>query len=149
MIEGKSLAMLLVLTFAIGCGTEPTADIVGTWSLTSSTSGGGIACTAVAILTVEQSGASITGSLAEQQVSCTEAGQTLPVQARTRAIVGEVSGRDISFTTQVPEGGGDCAFDAFDGRVTGGAMSGAVENRAVFCQGTFVQMRGTWQGQRQ
>src|SRR4051812_7751881 len=99
MMEGKSapgLAMLLVVLFAIGCGTEPTADVVGTWNLSSSTSGGTFACSSVALLSVKVSGASITGSFTEQQASCTEAGEPVAVVPQTRAIVGEVSGRDVS-----------------------------------------------------
>jgi hypothetical protein len=100
-------------------------------------------------LVIDATEASVTGTLSENQASCTESGQPITVTLLTRSIAGGLDGRDITFTTQIPEGSGDCAFEAFDGRVSASSMSGVVETRPVFCQGTFVQMRGTWEAQRQ
>jgi hypothetical protein len=126
------------------CGTEPSPNIVGTWSLTSSHAGGSFACTIEAALTLVGSGTSVTGSLTEEQVTCTDAGQPIEIVPRS----GELDGREISFTTQIRRDSGDCAFEVFQGRVTDPTMSGVVETRPVFCQGTFVQMQGTWEAQR-
>ena len=140
------LAALTVLTGA--CGTEPRPDVTGTWTLTSSRAGGSFACTIVATLTLEESEGSLTGTLAEEQVSCSDNGQPVAVEPTSHTIAGELSGRRISFTTQVPAGSGACAFEAFEGSATDAAMSGSLETRPVFCQGTFVQMQGIWEAAR-
>jgi hypothetical protein len=132
-----------------GCGTEPSPNIVGTWALTHTLSGGGVECTVSASLIIDASESSVTGTLSETQASCTQSGQPIAVTLLTRSIAGGLEGRDISFATQIPEGSGDCAFEAFDGRVSASSMSGVVETRPVFCQGTFVRMSGTWEAQRQ
>jgi hypothetical protein len=131
------------------CGTEPSPNIVGAWALTHTLSGGGVECTVSASLIIDASESSIVGTLSENQASCTQSGQPIEVTLLTRSIAGGLDGRDISFTTQIPEDSGDCAFEAFDGRVSASSMSGVVETRPVFCQGTFVQMSGTWEAERQ
>jgi hypothetical protein len=145
----RPIGFLCATLLIAACGTEPSPNIVGAWALTSSTSGGTFACTVSASLVIEASEASVTGTLMQNQASCTDAGQPIPIVTQTRSIVGELDGRDITFTTQIPRDSGDCAYSVFDGRATAEDMSGVVETRPVFCQGTFVQMRGTWEAQRQ
>jgi hypothetical protein len=139
-----ALATLLVGA----CGTEPSPDIAGTWTLTRSLAGGSRACTTSAALTFAGSGASRTGTLTEEQVSCTDAGQPIDIAPQSYTIVGDLDGRDISFTTQIPRDSGICAFEVFEGRATDATMSGVVETRPVFCQGIFVQLQGTWEAHR-
>jgi hypothetical protein len=138
-------ALLLVVW---ACGTEPNPEVGGTWSLTSSFAGGDFACAVEALLTLTSDGADLTGTLVEEQATCTSAGEPIAVVTESHPIVGELDGDEISFTAQEGEGGGGCAIVVFDGRVDDSTMSGQLETRPVFCQGTFVQMQGTWQAER-
>jgi hypothetical protein len=137
-----------LLLLAGACGTEPNPDVGGTWSLTSTSSGGDFACTVEALLTITSGGANLSGTLVEEQAACTSGGEPTEVVAQTYGIIGRLEGDDISFSTQEREGNSGCAFTVFEGRAADSTMSGRLETRPVFCQGTFVQMRGTWQAQR-
>jgi hypothetical protein len=137
-----------VLLVAGACGTEPNPDVGGTWSLTSTSAGGDLVCTVEALLTITSGGANLTGTLVQEQVACTSAGEPSEAVAQSYGIIGTLEGDDISFSTQEREGHGGCAFTVFEGRAADSTMSGRLETRPVFCQGTFVQMRGTWQAQR-
>jgi hypothetical protein len=130
------------------CGTEPNPEVGGTWSLTSSFAGGDVACTVEALLTLTTDAEDLTGTLIEEQATCTSAGESIEVATQSHPIVGELDGDGISFTAQVDEGGGGCAVMVFEGRASASAMSGQLETRSVFCKGTFVRMHGTWQAER-
>jgi hypothetical protein len=139
-------ALLLVVW---ACGTEPKPEVGGTWSLTSSFAGGDFACTVEALLTLTTDRADLMGTLVEDQATCTSAGEPIEVVTQSHAITGELDGGEVSFRTLVGEGSGDCATMVFEGRASGeSTMSGQLETRSIFCQGTFVQMHGTWQAER-
>jgi hypothetical protein len=131
-----------------GCGTEPSLDIAGTWSVTASYSGGGSTCTVVATLTVFGTGPSWSGRLAETQAGCASNGVPVTFPPDTANVIGTADGRSLSFTPQPPEGESPCALLNFEGEVGGDQMSGTVRTTPVFCQGTYVQMNGTWDAQR-
>jgi hypothetical protein len=137
-----------LLVFAGACSTEPNPEVGGTWSLTSSSAGGDLVCRVEALLTITVAGSNLTGTLVQEEVACTRAVEPSPAIAQTYGIIGKLDGDDISFSTQEQEGGGGCAFTVFEGRAADSSISGQLETRPVFCQGTFVQMRGTWQAQR-
>jgi hypothetical protein len=131
-----------------GCGTEPSPDLTGAWSISASYQGGALVCTLLGRLTLDASEPSLSGSLAEEQVDCTEAGTPLTIRRDTANLIGTVDGRNLSFTPQPPEGESACALFHFEGRVADDRMSGTVGTTPVFCQGTYVEMNGTWQAQR-
>src|SRR3954468_2467665 len=128
----RRIAFLCTTLVIAACGTEPSPNVVGTWALTHTLSGGGIECTVSGSLIIDASESSVAGTLSENQASCTQSGQPIGVTLLTRSTAGGLHGRGLSFTPQVPEGAGDCAFEAFDGRVSGSSMSGVVETRPVF-----------------
>jgi hypothetical protein len=134
--------------FLASCGTEPNANLVGAWSLTATYGGGDVTCTVLATLTLEGSGSSLTGTLAEEAGTCSDGGTEFPISPDTFDVIGTVDGRDVGFTPQPPEGQSPCSLFRFEGRVSGDRMSGAVRTIPVFCQGTYVEMNGTWQAER-
>jgi hypothetical protein len=137
------LAVLLA-----GCGTEPSPQVSGAWSVTANYAGGGLTCMVLATLTLNGSGTSLSGSWAEDQATCTDNGTPLTLTPDTASIIGTVQGGKLSFTPQPAEGESPCALLNFEGQVTGEQISGSVRTTPVFCQGTYVQMNGTWQAQR-
>jgi hypothetical protein len=139
---------VVILMLAAACGTENSPDVGGIWSMSYDHAGGSFACTVQAHLTLEPDGTSLTGNLTEDQATCTNAGQPVQVQLQSFTVSGDLDGNQISFTAQPPPEGGDCAFEAFEGQVAEGGMSGSVETRPLTCQGTFIQLQGTWEAQR-
>jgi hypothetical protein len=93
-------------------------------------------------------GPSLTGSLAEEQVDCSENGTPLAVTPDTTSVIATLEGQDLSFTPQSPEGEAPCALFNFEGQVSDEEMSGTMRTAPVFCQGTYVEMSGTWQALR-
>lgn len=131
------------------CGTEPTPDLTGIWSFTTSYGGGGFACTILATLTLNGSGVSVPGSLAQEQVDCTDNGSPVTFASLdTSSFTAAIGARRISFTPQPSEAESVCLVFGFQGTVSGDRMSGTVRTTPVFCQGTYVEMNGTWQAQR-
>jgi hypothetical protein len=141
-----TIAALTVVLAA--CGTGPTPDLAGTWSLTTSYGGGGFACTIQATLTLDGSGASVPGNLAQELVDCTDNGSPVAFALDTSSFTAAIGGRRISFTPQPEEAESPCALLGFQGTVSGDRMSGTVRTTPVFCQGIYVEMNGTWQAQR-
>jgi hypothetical protein len=101
-----------------------------------------------ATLTLDVTERSVSGSLAEKQAGCTSNGTPITLATDTANVIGTAEGRSFSFTPQPPEGDTSCALLNFQGQVAGDRMSGTVWTTPVFCQGTYVEMSGTWQGQR-
>ena len=130
-----------------GCGTEPNPDLAGAWSVTASYAGGGITCMVLATLTFDGSGSSLSGSFAESQVNCSDNGTPLTITPDTANVIGTANGRTLSFTPQPRQGESPCALLHFDGQVAGDRISGTVRTTPIFCQGTYVEMDGTWQAQ--
>jgi hypothetical protein len=131
----------------LACGTEPNPDVTGAWSLTASYGGGGFACTVVATLTLQGSG-SLSGTFAEEQVDCTDIGTPIAITPQTTNVIGTVEGRTLIFTPQPPEGEAPCAVLTFRSTVAAERLSGTVQTTPIFCQGTYVEMTGTWEAQR-
>src|SRR3954454_23623451 len=139
---------LILAGLLAGCGTEPNPEVTGAWSVTANYAGGGLTCSVLATLTLDGNGPSLSGNLAESEATCTENGTPLTLTPDTANIVGTASGGKLTFTTQPSEGESPCALLNFEGQVGNEQMSGTVRTTPVFCQGTYVQMNGTWQAQR-
>jgi hypothetical protein len=131
----------------LGCVTEP-SPVRGAWSLTASYGGGDFTCTVLAKLTLDGSGSSYPGTFAEEHVDCTNAGTPLTITPDTLSVFATIQGRTISFTPQSLDGESGCAVLNFEGQVVDDRISGMVRTRPVFCQGTYLEMKGTWQAQR-
>jgi hypothetical protein len=129
------------------CGTEPSPDLGGVWSVTASYAGGTLSCTVLATLALNVSGSSVSGSFAENEANCSENGTPLTITPDTSNVIGTVDGRGLSFTPQPSEGDSPCAVFHFTGQVADDRISGTVQTSPVFCQGTYVEMTGTWQAQ--
>ena len=138
----------LVGALLTGCGTEPSPDVTGAWSLTTSYAGGDFTCTVLATLTLEGSGLSLSGIFAEEHVDCTNVGSPLTITPDTLSVFARVEGGTITFTPVSPDGGSGCADLNFEGRVHDDRIFGTVRTTPVFCQGTYLEMRGTWEAQR-
>lgn len=145
-LHWRSTCTLAVL-FA-GCGTEPGPEVVGAWSVTASYTGGGFACAVLGSLTLDAAEPSLAGSLAEEQVDCTDNGTPLTITPDTANLIGTVEGRKLSFTPQPSQGESPCALLNFEGRIGDDQISGTVRTTPIFCQGTYVEMNGTWQARR-
>jgi len=144
--HGNAIAALVV--FLAACGTEPSPDLTGTWSFTTTYAGGSFACTILATLTLDGSGSSVPGSLAEEQVGCTDNGSPVTFAPDTSSLTAAVGGGRISFTPEPGEAESPCAVFGYKGSVSADRMSGTVKTTPVFCQGTYTEMNGTWQAQR-
>jgi hypothetical protein len=146
--EFNRTTLVAVAALLAGCGTEPSPDMAGAWSVTANYAGGGLTCMVLGTLTLGSSGPSLSGSLAESEANCTENGAPLTLTPDTANIIGTADGQRLSFTPQPAEGESPCALFNFEGQIAGDRMSGTVRTTPVFCQGTYVQMNGTWQAQR-
>jgi hypothetical protein len=102
----------------------------------------------LATLTLDATEPSLSGSFAEKQGDCTSNGTPLTLVPDTANVIGNAEGRSFSFTPQPAEGESPCALLNFEGEAAGDRIAGTVHTTPVFCQGTYVQMSGTWQGQR-
>ena len=132
---------------ASGCSTEPPA-IAGTWNLTYTLATGSYTCSVDGSLDVEEDGASLTGTLVQEEATCTEAGGPVEVVLQSYTIVGSLDGDTIEFRTERARDDGECAYAVFAGAASASKMSGSVETRITFCQGTPVPLQGTWQAER-
>jgi hypothetical protein len=103
----------------------------------------------LATLTFVGSRPSWSGTLAEEQVDCTSAGTPLTIAPDTLDVIVTLDGGTINFSPLSREGASGCADFNFEGRVWDDQMFGTVKTTPVFCQGTYVEMRGTWQAQRE
>jgi hypothetical protein len=130
------------------CGMEPSPEILGVWSVTASYAGGGYTCTVLATLSVDVTAPSLSGSFAEREAGCINDGMPLTLTPDTANVIGTAEGRRFSFTPQPAEGESFCALLNFEGSVAGGRMMGTVRTTPVLCQGTYVQMSGTWEAER-
>jgi hypothetical protein len=145
----RRAAITLVLgALLASCGTEPNTDVAGAWSVTANYAGGAFACLVAATLTLNGTGSSVSWDFAQTQVNCTDNGIPVTIARDTTQVIGTVDGRKLSFTPQPPEGESPCALLNFEGQVAEDQVSGTVRTTPVFCQGTYVQMSGTWQAQR-
>ena len=139
---------LLATTSLVACGTEPTPEITGSWSLTASYAGGTLSCTLQATLHLDGNGASIPGSLIENAASCTDAGRPIDLVPQSHTLVATLNGRSISLLPQPPPEARGCALFRYEGTLSSETMSGTVATEPDFCQGTYVQMNGSWHAER-
>jgi hypothetical protein len=145
-VNGATTLMLAALL--AGCGTGPTPALGGAWNLTASYGGGGLSCTVLATLMLNGSGSALSGTFAERQADCTFNGTPTTITLDTADVLGTADGSKVSFTPQPGQGESPCALFRYQGQATDERMSGKVQTIPVFCQGTYVELNGTWQADR-
>jgi hypothetical protein len=144
-----SIAFALVAAMTTGCGSEPSPpDVTGTWALITSSTGGNFECSSQGSLTLQSDGAELGGTFVEEQAGCSELGSPISVVLSSYTVLGSVGGSFISFRLQPAEGQEGCAEFRFQGRITESELSGTLGTQPVFCQGTYIEITGTWIAQR-
>ena len=132
------------------CGGElGPVELGGRWAVTADYGGGTIQCSVAGALEFPADPASGPGSYQEERVDCTDAGVPLDIQPQTYTVVHSLENRSITFVPYPePDPGAACAVLRFAGSVGADRMGGTVETMPVFCQGTYLEMRGTWRASR-
>lgn len=129
---------------AAACGNEPSPDVTGAWTLITSFAGGNLQCTSQGTLTLENTGAGLSGTFVEEAASCTESGTPISLVLSSYTLSGSVEGSSIDFTLQPQDGQQGCAEFRFQGQTAESHLSGAISTQPVFCQGTYTEMSGSW-----
>lgn len=129
-----------------GAGPGST-DVTGSWSASlSNLTGESVSCssTSPTQLTLNQSGATFSGSYSGGELFCTAPGSTGPVPVGTGSVVnGTLSGTSLSFDLDTPD------FH-HEGVVSGTSMSGTAQWTLDFGLPVGqVTLNGTWEAAKQ
>jgi hypothetical protein len=137
------------LVIVIGaCGTDPSPDVTGSWSTTMSFAGGSLECSTQGVLTLQGTGSDLSGTLVEVQAACSEQGVPISISLSDYSIAATREGSSIGLRLQAPPEQQGCSEFVLDGQARDAEMTGTLATEPIFCQGTYVEMTGTWSATR-
>jgi hypothetical protein len=150
--EGPLRRYSIVLIGVLACGSDNgtgpiSTDVTGSWSASlSDLSGGSVSCnsTAPTALTLDQTGASFSGSYSGGELFCSGPGGTGSMPVGSGSVIhGTVSGSNLSFDLDSPD------FH-HTGSLSGTSMSGTAEWTIDFGLPVgVVTLNGNWEAAKQ